>query len=162
MQFEVSLGEIRGQQLHKCELLIQRGFGNFDSCLSVSTVKIDIGWEAVPFRHKVNTGRREQEVCQLRWDWEVKLPELETSVFVYPSNDQFQTKNSQERVVVLNSNARRVVDERRGKHPEFVFTYKGVYLFNMLSSAQLGGGRGTGRSCLGFECTTFAIRSGTG
>ena len=85
--------------------------------------------------YKVNTGCREQEVCQLRWDWEVKLPELETSVFVLPSNDQFQTKNSQERIVVLNSIARRVVDERRGKHPEFVFTYKGNYLYNMLNSA---------------------------
>jgi len=85
--------------------------------------------------YKVNTGCREQEVCQLRWDWEVKLPELDTSVFVLPSNDQFQTKNSQERVVVLNSIAKRVVDERRGTHPEFVFTYKGHYLFNMLNSA---------------------------
>ena len=44
-----------------------------------------------------------------------------TSVFVLPSNDQFETKNGQERIVVLNSIARRVVDERRGKHPEFVF-----------------------------------------
>ena len=52
-----------------------------------------------------------------------------------PSNDQFETKNSQERIVVLNSIARRVVDERRGKHPEFVFTYKGHYLFNMLNTA---------------------------
>ena len=85
--------------------------------------------------YKVNTGCREQEVCQLRWAWEVKLPELETSEFVLPSNDQFQTKNSQERVVVLNTIAKRVVDERRGKHPEFVFTYKGHHLFNMLNSA---------------------------
>jgi integrase len=28
-----------------------------------------------------------------------------------------------------------VVYERRGKHPEFVFTYKGEHLFNMLNSA---------------------------
>lgn len=85
--------------------------------------------------YKVNTGCREQEVCQLRWNWEVELPELDTSVFVLPSNDQFETKNSQERIVVLNSIARRVIDERRGKHSEFVFTYKGDYLFNMLNSA---------------------------
>ena len=25
---------------------------------------------------KVNTGTRDQEVCRLRWDWEIKLPEL--------------------------------------------------------------------------------------
>ena len=52
-----------------------------------------------------------------------------------PSNDQFETKNSQERVVVLNSIARRVIDEHRGKHPEFVFTYKGDYLRKMLNTA---------------------------
>jgi integrase len=34
--------------------------------------------------YKVNTGTREQEVCQLRWDWEVTVPELETSVFIVP------------------------------------------------------------------------------
>ncbi len=75
--------------------------------------------------YKVNTGCREQEVCQLRWDWEVQIPELETSLFILPSNDQFETKNSQERVVVLNTIARRVVNEQRGKSEEFVFTYKG-------------------------------------
>jgi len=42
--------------------------------------------------YKVNTGCREQEVCQLRWNWEVNVPELETSVFVLPSNEQFRTK----------------------------------------------------------------------
>jgi hypothetical protein len=52
-------------------------------------------------------------MCQLRWDWEVKVPELMTSVLVSPSNDQFETKNSQKRIVVLNSIARRVVDEQR-------------------------------------------------
>src|SRR5208282_1495041 len=34
----------------------------------------------------VNTGCREQEVCQLRWAWEVPVPELETSVFVIRPN----------------------------------------------------------------------------
>ena len=75
--------------------------------------------------YKVNTGCREQEVCQLRWEWEVQIPELGTSLFILPSNDQFLTKNSQERVVVLNSIARRVVNEQRGKSREFVFTYRG-------------------------------------
>ncbi len=74
---------------------------------------------------KVNTGCRKQEVLQLRWNWEVQVPELDTSVFILPCNDEFQTKNSQERIVVLNSIARRVVSEQQGKHPEFVFTYRG-------------------------------------
>jgi integrase len=65
----------------------------------------------------------------------VQVPELGTSVFVLPSDEQFRTKNRQERIVVLNSIARRVIDERRGKHPELVFTYKGKRLYNMLNSA---------------------------
>jgi len=32
---------------------------------------------------KVNTGCREQEVCGLRWEWEVRIPELNTSVFCH-------------------------------------------------------------------------------
>ena len=84
--------------------------------------------------YKVNTGCRKQEVLQLRWSWEVQVPELGTSVFILPSNDQFQTKNSQERIVVLNSFARRVVEEQRGKHPEFVFTYKGRPTKSILNS----------------------------
>ena len=49
---------------------------------------------------KVNTGCREQEVCQLRWDWEVKVPELETSVFIVPG---VRVKNREDRgLVVLN------------------------------------------------------------
>lgn len=33
---------------------------------------------------KVNTGCREQEVCGLKWDWEVTVPQLGTSVFIIP------------------------------------------------------------------------------
>jgi integrase len=33
---------------------------------------------------KVNTGLREKEVVNLRWHWEVPVPELETSVFIIP------------------------------------------------------------------------------
>ncbi len=85
-----------------------------------------------PALYAVNTGCREQEVCQLRWDWEVEIPELNTSVFILPES---LTKTSTERVVVLNSIAKRVVDARRGSHPEFVFTYRGKRLGNIRTSA---------------------------
>jgi integrase len=70
----------------------------------------------------VNTGCREQEVCQLRWDWEVKVRELGTSVFVLPETT---TKTSTERVIVLNAIAKRVIEARRGIHDSYVFTYRG-------------------------------------
>ncbi|MEN8131779.1 MAG: site-specific integrase, partial [Pseudomonadota bacterium] len=36
--------------------------------------------------YAVNTGCREQEVCQLRWDWEVDVPDMDISVFVLPES----------------------------------------------------------------------------
>jgi hypothetical protein len=36
---------------------------------------------------KVNTGCREQDVCQLRWDWEVPVPEIDTSAFIVPCEE---------------------------------------------------------------------------
>jgi len=57
----------------------------------------------------VNTGCREQEVCRLRWDWEIDIPALNTSVFILPET---MTKTSTERVIVLNCIAKNVVDSR--------------------------------------------------
>ncbi len=75
---------------------------------------------------KVNTGCREQEVYQLRWEWEIPIPELETSVFLIPAA---AVKNREPRLVVLNKVAKSVIDGRRGKHPEyvFVFCYRSVW-----------------------------------
>jgi integrase len=67
---------------------------------------------------KVNTGTREQEVCGLKWSYEVKVPELDTSVFLLPGKN---VKNGEERLVVLNRVARSVIESQRGKHPDLVF-----------------------------------------
>lgn len=80
---------------------------------------------------KVNTGCRDGEVCNLRWDWEMKVPELRTVVFVVPGSF---VKNADERLVVLNDIARSVVEARRGKHPTHVFSHRGKPLFRMLNS----------------------------
>ena len=47
----------------------------------------------------VNTGCRDAEVCALRWDWEIKVPPLDTSVFIIPGE---MVKNGDERLVILN------------------------------------------------------------
>ena len=78
---------------------------------------------------KVNTGTREQEVCRLRWDWEIAVPELNTSVFVVPGDfggrrELSGVKNGEDRVIVMNQAARAVIETRRGIHPEFVFTWR--------------------------------------
>lgn len=71
---------------------------------------------------KVNTGTREQEVTCLRWEWEISIPELKTSVFVIPGKG---VKNGEDRLVVMNAEARAVINRQRDKHSEFVFAYRG-------------------------------------
>ncbi|HZP11569.1 MAG TPA: tyrosine-type recombinase/integrase [Nevskiaceae bacterium] len=72
------------------------------------------------FRYATNAGCREQEICKLRWEWEIEIAK-DVSVFVLPAEI---TKNGEERVVVLNRFARKAVDRERGKHPVFVFTMR--------------------------------------
>lgn len=93
--------------------------------------------ELPPHLHKmalfaVNTGCRDTEICRLRWSWEVPVLGLGYSVFIIPSE---HVKNREERLVVLNSVARSVIDAVRGQHPEYVFTYKGKPVSRMLRSA---------------------------
>ena len=80
----------------------------------------------------VNTGCRDGEVCGLRWEWEVDVPQLDITVFIVPGA---RVKNGEDRLVVLNRVARAVVDARRGIDPTFVFTYEGHRIRRMLTSA---------------------------
>lgn len=80
----------------------------------------------------VNTGCRDAEICNLRWDWEVKVPALETSVFIVPGSF---VKNGDERLIVLNDIACSVVDARRGKHKTHVFAFQGKPVQRMLNSS---------------------------
>lgn len=81
---------------------------------------------------KANTGCREQEVCRLKWEWEIKVPELGTSVFIIPGT---RVKNGDERLVVLNRVARSVIEELRSDHTEYVFTYRGKPVTAMNNTA---------------------------
>lgn len=72
---------------------------------------------------KVNTGLRADEVCGLRWTWEVAL-EDGGSVFAIPPAAHKGGDYERYRLVVLNSVAQRVVEAQRGKHQTFVFVSK--------------------------------------
>lgn len=81
----------------------------------------------------VNTGTRpNKDVCRLQWEWEKKVPELDTTVFIIPAKYH---KNKQERLVILNDIAKKVIEEVRGEHPVYVFTYEGQPIKRMLNSA---------------------------
>lgn len=70
----------------------------------------------------LNTGVRDDVVCSLRWEWEIKIPELGISVFDIPPEHVKGGKRS--RVVVCNSVAQSIVESVRGQHAEFVFVYR--------------------------------------
>ena len=68
---------------------------------------------------QVNTGCREKELCELQWSWERAVPEFNTSVFMVPC------VSTTSHVVVLNNQAKVVLEQQRGLHPTHVFAYNG-------------------------------------
>lgn len=78
--------------------------------------KLPMHWREGVALFGFNTGAREQEIVGLRWDQEVQIPELETSVFVL-----HDTKNGEARALILNSLARLAVDRQRDNGSEYVF-----------------------------------------
>lgn len=80
----------------------------------------------------VNTGCRDREICSLRWEWEIKIPELNASAFIIPGK---AVKNGEDRLVLLNKVAQAVIEKVRGQHLEYVFTYRGKPTLRMLNSA---------------------------
>lgn len=83
--------------------------------------------------YAVNTGCRDQEICQLRWEWEVAVPDHpDWLIFVIPGRF---VKNTDDRLVICNTVAREVVNSQRGKHPTHVFTYRGAPIARILNSA---------------------------
>jgi integrase len=96
---------------------------------------------------KVNTGLREGELVNLRWEWEIGIPELYTSIFVIPR--EF-TKNARHRYVVMNSTARCVIEQCRFGHPKFVFTFDGKPVTKIYNSGWKAARR---RAALRYEDT---------
>ena len=79
-------------------------------------------------------GARDDAVCNLRWSWEVKIPELDIITFIVPAEHvKGQRGKKKPRAIVCNTLAREIIDSCRGEHPEFVFTYS-----HNASRAELG------------------------
>ena len=56
----------------------------------------------------VNTGCRNNEICQLHWSWEYYIDTLNTSAFIIPG---VYTKNGEPKLIVLNDIAKKVVNK---------------------------------------------------
>lgn len=76
----------------------------------------------------LNTGARDENVCGLRWEWEIPVAEAGRSVFVIPAAE-FKTKR--DHVLILNDVAWSIVQEQRGKHADFVFVYRRERVVNL-------------------------------
>jgi len=76
----------------------------------------------------VNTGLRDANLCGLQWSWELPIPELARSVFVIPAE---AFKSRRPHVAVLNDAAWSIVQTQRGKHPQWVFPFRGRCLDGM-------------------------------
>lgn len=94
----------------------------------------------------VNTGLREQGVCWLRWDWEVKIPELKTSIFITPGRSKNYgldgvwpgEKNKTDQIVVLNQVAKKIIEIQRKNRQHncpWVFPYRGKRIGKMHNTA---------------------------
>jgi len=80
----------------------------------------------------VNTGLRDANLCGLRWSWEVPIAELGRSVFVIPA-EAFKSRRAH--VVILNDAAWSIIKTQRGKHPVWVFVYRGERIERMNNTA---------------------------
>jgi len=70
----------------------------------------------------LNTGVRDDVVCNLQWAWEIKVPQLGISVFEVP-HVHVKGRN-RSRVVVCNSVSQSIVEGQRGKHATHVFVWR--------------------------------------
>src|SRR5437773_4995291 len=80
----------------------------------------------------VNTGLRDANLCGLQWSWEVPIAELGRSVFVVPAQ---AFKSRRAHVVILNDAAWSIIETQRGKHPVWVFSYRGERVERMNNTA---------------------------
>jgi integrase len=105
----------------------------------------------------VNTGLRDSNVCGLEWQWEVRVPEVGRSVFVIPP-EAFKTKRPH--VVVLNDVAWSIIESQRGKHPVWIFPYRGRRIGTMNNTGWQQARREAGLPLVRVHdlCHSFACR----
>ena len=74
----------------------------------------------------LNSGVRDEVVCNLKWDWEVPVPQIGgNSVFIVPKEHvKGEEQHIGERVLVCNDVAQSIIDSMRGKDPTHVFVWR--------------------------------------
>lgn len=67
----------------------------------------------------LNTGARESVICNLKWEWEQKIPELGRTVFLIPGH---HTKNGTDCLIPVSRKVEAVLNSVRGIDQTYVFT----------------------------------------
>lgn len=70
----------------------------------------------------LNTGVRDEPLVNLRWEWLVRIPALDTYVFLVPA--RYVKGRQSSNILVLNSTAKSIVEAQRGRHEEYVFVWR--------------------------------------
>lgn len=84
----------------------------------------------------VNTGLRDAELCGLRWEWEAQIRGTEGSVFMLPADHHKGGHTTgQEGLVILNRIAQSILEDQRGRHPDYVFIFRSEPIGRMNNSA---------------------------
>jgi hypothetical protein len=102
-----------------------------------------------------NTGARDDNVCGLRWSWEVPVPELRRSVFVIPAE---LYKGKRPHVQILSDVAWNVVEKCRGMHDEYVFVYRRERVKNIDEKPVMQYDRVDTMNNTGFQSARKAVR----
>lgn len=73
----------------------------------------------------LNTGVRDDVVCNLQWAWEVPVRQLDISVFIVPTRHVKGVAGKKaEWVVVCNTVAQEIVKRQSGKYAAHAFCYR--------------------------------------
>ena len=74
----------------------------------------------------LNTGVRDEVICNLQWEWEVSIPHIGgNSIFVVPKQHvKGEEENIGDRVLVCNDVSQSIIESMRGKHETHVFVYR--------------------------------------
>jgi hypothetical protein len=84
----------------------------------------------------LNTGARDNVVCNLQWEWEVPITELGISIFVVPKAFvKGEVGRKTDRVLVCNTVAQSIIERQRGKHDTHVFVYRRERIKNINEEA---------------------------
>lgn len=108
-------------------------FSLLDICQKTYEIYSSLSLYSRNIADKLRIFRTCEAACGLKWEWEISIPELGVSVSDIPRENVKGRKRG--RVLVCNTVAQSIIESQRGKHPEFVFPFRGHRVETMNNTA---------------------------